>query len=107
MKRECTFAPSSGNEIPNKRTDMMFIACLKRKAVIWCNTEMEDGLGYSLCEMKAMGPDFFKELIHPQDYPRSLNIRHLFIAGLTKFRNICRIRPAKKSNGGGLTPISR
>src|SRR5690625_5523748 len=85
-------SPPPENNPSKNPLQMTFVACLATKSIIACDQEMEAYSGYSLKEMKAMGSDFFKAWIHPLDYPHSLNIRDIILAGWDKWENRARIR---------------
>ncbi|HLR36884.1 MAG TPA: PAS domain-containing protein [Chitinophagaceae bacterium] len=87
--------PLSKNMMINDLSKMVFIASLETRSIVRCNQVMENIVGYSQEEMETMGSEFFKALIHPLDYPRSLNIRDIFLAGWTRHQNRCRIYLAK------------
>ena len=38
------------------------------KTVNWCNRYMEDVTGYTMAEMNNMGLDFFRSVMHPEDF---------------------------------------
>ena len=89
-------SPPPENNPSKNPLQMTFVAGLATKSIIACDQEMEAYSGYSLKEMKAMGSDFFKAWIHPLDYPRSLNIQDIILAGWDKWENKARICLTKK-----------
>src|SRR5699024_8225708 len=88
--------PLSKNRMINDLSKKVFIASLETRSIVQCNQETEAYSGYSLKEIKAMGSDFFKAWIHPLDYPHSLNIQDIILAGWDKWENEARICLTKK-----------
>lgn len=46
---------------------MVYISNIDQQSVTWCNKTMEDTIGYSLDEIKSLGPSFFPSIMHPDD----------------------------------------
>ncbi len=60
--------------------------------ISWCNNSMEHITGFSLQEMKSLGPEFFRQLIHPDDYELTSTARQSFKNNKETFGGVVRIR---------------
>ncbi len=63
-----------------------------KKTVYWCNSAMSDATGYSLEEMTSMGMEFFRQIMHPEDFSLAETARQSFIAAKDVFGGVTRIR---------------
>lgn len=70
----------------------IYISDNASKTIQWCNKYMTDTTGYTLQEIHQMGVDFFKTIMHPDDFPDSLTAQQRFLTGNNPFGGACRIR---------------
>lgn len=73
---------------------MMYITDNMNKTIVWCNQNMINETGYTLKEMKNMGIEFFKIVMHPDDFLKAKKIQEEFskgsrdsVTGFCRFRN--------------------
>ncbi|KAA2245317.1 PAS domain-containing protein [Chitinophaga agrisoli] len=71
---------------------MLYTADPNRDTISWCNHSMEHITGFSLQEMKALGPEFFRQLIHPDDYGLTSIALQSFKDNKETFGGVTRIR---------------
>ena len=64
-----------------------------QQTISWCNNCMETVTGFSLREMKDMGPEFFRQLLHPDDYELTGIANPLFRNNKDIAGSVARIRP--------------
>ena len=70
-----------------------YISDNSAKTIQWCNQYFENETGYTLSEMKAMGIEFFRQVMHPDDFPQALNAQKRFINDPQScFYGYCRIK---------------
>lgn len=62
------------------------------KTVNWCNRYMEDVTGYTLKEMSGMGLDFFKAIMHPEDFDLAVIAQQSFQENKSVFGGVLRFR---------------
>lgn len=48
------------------------------KTVNWCNRYMEDATGYTLPEMNMLGLEFFRQVMHPEDFDLAVIAQQTF-----------------------------
>ena len=53
---------------------------------------MEEQTGFKLSEIKAMGPDFFKQIMHPNDFHLAIVAQRHLMRGGKSFTGFCRVR---------------
>lgn len=62
------------------------------KAVTWCNDRLASALGYSSIEMQGMGMDFFKDIMHPEDFKLASVAQQSFRDKKEQFGGLARVR---------------
>jgi RNA polymerase sigma factor (sigma-70 family) len=62
------------------------------KTVNWCNRQMEEATGYSLAEIHEMGLEFFKKVMHPDDFDLAVIAQQSFKENKNIFGGVLRIR---------------
>lgn len=62
------------------------------KTVNWCNRYMEDVTGYTMAEMNGMGLDFFKDIMHPDDFDLAVIAQQSFKENKNVFGGVLRFR---------------
>ncbi|RFS23972.1 PAS domain S-box protein [Chitinophaga silvatica] len=62
------------------------------KAVTWCNDRMANTLGYSPKEMQGLGMEFFKDIMHPEDFKLASVAQQSFRDKKEQFGGLARIR---------------
>lgn len=78
--------------ILNNTPGIIYISDNANKTVQWCNQHFEEETGYTLTEMKDLGIEFFRKIMHPDDFPRALEARAHFKANGEEFAGACRIK---------------
>lgn len=71
---------------------MLYISDNDRKVVTWCNQLFEENTGYSRAEAQDMGPQFFQEIMHPEDFRLTLLAQESFRNNKSMFSGVARIR---------------
>lgn len=72
---------------------MVFTANQRNNQVNWCNAYMETFTGYTLTEMHTLGLEFFRQLIHPDDFEITGTARESFQNNKNIFGGVTRVRP--------------
>lgn len=72
---------------------MVYISDNTTKTIRWCNRYMEETTGYDLKEMRQMGIEFFRTVMHPDGFPKAMEARERFKQGNEVYTGFCRIRP--------------
>lgn len=62
------------------------------KTVNWCNRYMEDVTGYTMAEMNNMGLDFFRRVMHPDDFDLAVIAQQSFKKNKNAFGGVLRFR---------------
>ncbi|MCW3462102.1 LuxR C-terminal-related transcriptional regulator [Chitinophaga nivalis] len=62
------------------------------KTVTWCNDCLAETVGFSPEEMKGMGIDFFRDIMHPDDFKLAAVAQQSFINNKSQFGGLARIR---------------
>jgi RNA polymerase sigma factor (sigma-70 family) len=62
------------------------------KTINWCNRYMEDVTGYTMAEMNSMGSEFFKKVMHPNDFELAVIAQQSFKKDKNIFGGVLRIR---------------
>lgn len=70
LSRSQKFIQSIADSIPN----IMYVFELKGPRMIYTNHQIVDKLGYTNEDLKIMGTSFLVNVLHPDDYERTLNI---------------------------------
>lgn len=65
----------------NKLNAIIFCIEADNCLLKWCNEATEIALGYSQTEMLQMGTDFFKTILHPEEYANTLQVIKQFLSG--------------------------
>ncbi|PUZ21257.1 RNA polymerase sigma factor, sigma-70 family [Chitinophaga costaii] len=78
-----------------------------KKTVYWCNSAMSEATGYSLEEMTSMGMDFFREIMHPEDFSLAETARQSFIGAKDVFGGVTRIRRKGATNWYWLVGLAK
>jgi DNA-binding CsgD family transcriptional regulator len=68
------------------------------KTVNWCNQYMEEMMGYSLAEMNSLGLDFFKQVMHPEDFALAVIAQQSFKNDKQAFGGVLRYRKRGTDN---------
>lgn len=72
---------------------IVYVSDNATKTIQWCNSYFEKESGYSLAEMKAMGMEFFRAVMHPEDFSQAVNAQTKFSQNAQpQFYGFCRIR---------------
>ncbi|SEW04011.1 LuxR C-terminal-related transcriptional regulator [Chitinophaga arvensicola] len=62
------------------------------KAVTWCNERLAETVGFSSDEMTGMGMEFFRNIMHPDDFKLAAVAQQSFINNKAQFGGLARIR---------------
>lgn len=76
------------------------------KTVNWCNRYMEDVTGYTMAEMNSMGLDFFKDIMHPDDFELAVIAQQSFKENKNVFGGVLRFRRRGTDNWCWLAGIA-
>ncbi|SHN44822.1 LuxR C-terminal-related transcriptional regulator [Chitinophaga sp. CF418] len=76
------------------------------KTVNWCNRYMEDVTGYTMAEMNSMGLDFFKDIMHPDDFELAVIAQQSFKENKNVFGGVLRFRKRGTDNWCWLAGIA-
>lgn len=76
------------------------------KTVNWCNRYMEDVTGYTMAEMNSMGLDFFKDIMHPDDFELAVIAQQSFKENKNIFGGVLRFRKRGTDNWCWLAGIA-
>jgi RNA polymerase sigma factor (sigma-70 family) len=68
------------------------------KTINWCNRYMEDVTGYTMAEMNTLGLDFFKRIMHPEDYDLAVTAQRSFKENKNAFGGVVRFRKRGTDN---------
>jgi RNA polymerase sigma factor (sigma-70 family) len=68
------------------------------KAVTWCNERLSSTLGYSSVEMQGRGIDFFKDIMHPEDFKLASVAQQSFRDKKEHFGGLARVRKKGEAN---------
>ncbi len=68
------------------------------KTVNWCNRYMEDVTGYTMAEMNSMGLNFFKDILHPDDFDLTVVAQQSFKENKNIFGGVLRFRKRGTDN---------
>jgi RNA polymerase sigma factor (sigma-70 family) len=71
---------------------MLYTADNNRNTVSWCNRYMEDITGFTLQEMTSLGLEFFREVMHPDDFELTGIARQSFRNNKNIFGGVTRLR---------------
>lgn len=76
------------------------------KTINWCNRYMEDVTGYTLAEMSNMGLEFFKNVMHPDDFDLAVVAQQSFKENKDVFGGVLRFRKRGAENWCWLAGIA-
>lgn len=62
------------------------------KAVTWCNDRLAETVGFSSDEMTGMGMEFFRNIMHPEDFKLAAVAQQSFFNNKAQFGGLARIR---------------
>jgi PAS domain S-box-containing protein len=62
------------------------------KSVTWCNERLAETVGFSSEEMMGMGMEFFRHIMHPEDFKLAAVAQQSFINNKAQFGGLARIR---------------
>jgi RNA polymerase sigma factor (sigma-70 family) len=62
------------------------------KTINWCNRLMEDTTGYTMAEMTGLGLEFFRKVMHPDDFDVAVIAQQSFKENKNLFGGVVRIR---------------
>lgn len=62
------------------------------KTVNWCNRYMEDVTGYTMAEMNNLGLEFFRQVMHPEDFDLAVIAQQSFRENKNAFGGLLRFR---------------
>lgn len=68
------------------------------KVVTWCNERLSSTLGYSSVEMQGRGIDFFKDIMHPEDFKLASVAQQSFRDKKEQFGGLARVRKKGEAN---------
>lgn len=72
---------------------IIYVSDNASKTIQWCNKYFEQEAGYSLAEMNAMGMDFFRTIMHPDDFSQAVSAQTKFSENSQpQFYGFCRFR---------------
>lgn len=76
------------------------------KTINWCNRYMEDVTGYTMAEMNGMGLEFFKNVMHPDDFDLAVVAQQSFKENKNIFGGVLRFRKRGTNNWCWLAGIA-
>ncbi|WP_143308080.1 LuxR C-terminal-related transcriptional regulator [Chitinophaga vietnamensis] len=76
---------------------MLYTYDNSKKTVTWCNQGLAETVGYSPEEMKGMGMEFFKHIMHPDDFKLATVAQQSFNNNKRQFGGVARIRKRGES----------
>lgn len=76
------------------------------KTINWCNRYMEDVTGYTMAEMNSMGLDFFRDIMHPDDFDLAVIAQQSFKENKNIFGGVLRFRKRGTDNWYWLTGLA-
>jgi RNA polymerase sigma factor (sigma-70 family) len=76
------------------------------KTINWCNRYMEDVTGYTIAEMNSLGLDFFRKVLHPDDFDVAVIAQQSFKANKNVFGGVVRFRKRGADDWRWLTGIA-
>jgi len=76
------------------------------KTINWCNRYMEDVTGYTMAEMNSMGLDFFRDIMHPDDFDLAVIAQQSFKENKNVFGGVLRFRKRGTDNWYWLAGIA-
>lgn len=76
------------------------------KTVNWCNRYMEDVTGYTMAEMNSLGLEFFKRVMHPDDFDLAVIAQQSFKENKNVFGGVLRFRKRGTDNWCWLVGIA-
>jgi len=76
------------------------------KTINWCNRYMEDVTGYTIAEMNSMGLDFFRDIMHPDDFDLAVIAQQSFKENKNVFGGVLRFRKRGTDNWYWLTGMA-
>ncbi|ATL46274.1 hypothetical protein COR50_03300 [Chitinophaga caeni] len=79
-------------KIMDEMPAMVYTSNNERKSINWCNKTMEDTMGYTLDEITEKGMEFFKEIMHPEDFDIALVARNQFKDNQPLFGGVLRVK---------------
>jgi RNA polymerase sigma factor (sigma-70 family) len=71
---------------------MLYTADNNHNTVSWCNHRMEEVTGFTLQEMNSLGLEFFRQLMHPDDFELTGIARQSFRNNKNIFGGVTRVR---------------
>ncbi|MCF6402207.1 LuxR C-terminal-related transcriptional regulator [Chitinophaga filiformis] len=92
--------------ILNNVPAMLYTHQNSTKTVNWCNRYMEDVTGYTMAEMNNMGLDFFKDIMHPDDFDLAVIAQQSFKENKNVFGGVLRFRKRGTDNWCWLAGIA-
>ena len=71
---------------------MIYTADTHQNTVSWCNSRMEEVTGFTFGEMNGLGLEFFRQLLHPDDFELTGIARQSFRNNKNIFGGVTRVR---------------
>jgi len=71
---------------------MLYTADTELSAVSWCNQRMEEITGFTFGEMNKLGLEFFRHIMHPDDFELTGIARQSFRDNKNIFGGVTRVR---------------
>lgn len=72
---------------------IIYVSDNATKTIQWCNKYFEQEAGYSLAEMNAMGMEFFRTIMHPDDFSQAVSAQSKFSQNSQpQFYGFCRMK---------------
>ncbi|MBV8254377.1 MAG: PAS domain-containing protein [Chitinophaga sp.] len=63
-----------------------------KKSITWCNQGLAEAFGYTPAEMVGLGMDFFRHIMHPDDFKLAAVAQQAFRSNRKQFGGMARIR---------------
>lgn len=83
----------------NEAPAIVYISDNIRKCIHWCGTSLEKATGYTFAEIQAMGPRFYKAVMHPDDFYLSDFRRKFFFDNNEMFGGVVRTKHKDSKDG--------
>ncbi|NML35866.1 PAS domain-containing protein [Chitinophaga sp. G-6-1-13] len=78
--------------IVNSVPAMLYCYDNNNKTITWCNHYLAAAFGYAPAEMTGLGMDFFRHIMHPDDFKMASVAQQSFIDNKSHFGGVARIR---------------
>lgn len=102
LKKRIQSLESLLNNVPA----MLYTHQNSTKTINWCNRYMEDVTGYTMAEMNNMGLEFFKNVMHPDDFDLAVVAQQSFKENKNIFGGVLRFRKRGTENWCWLAGIA-